>query len=428
MMHSNVRRRRGKQIGSSTLYDGIATWLLEQGLSDAGLPEIVRGFGRRLVAGGLPIHRVGIGSMLLHPVFGALDISWEAQTDQLNDGIAPRAIMQSLEFQNSPYFRAAESGVSFQRYKLGRTSSTDEFPMFERLRSAGVTEYAVFYRDYGRRNIELWAGLPQGLEGAVGSFSTRRTGGFSDTEIDDLSALATPLSLVIKARTSRELTKTLIDTYLGKHSGDHVLNGLIGRGDGQPIECAVWYCDLRGSTRLAEELSMDQYLAMLDAYFDCTAGAVLDHGGEVLKFIGDAVMAIFPIEEGTRPAIDMCRAALSAATEALRKAEQINMDREKSDLPPIDFGIALHIGQVLYGNVGTDRRLDFTVVGPAANEATRLEQLCKKLQTPVIVSEKFAENYSGHLVDLGSHNLAGVKAATRAHTIPEFAPSDQRPG
>ncbi|MEM7444170.1 MAG: adenylate/guanylate cyclase domain-containing protein [Pseudomonadota bacterium] len=360
--------------------------------------------------------------MLLHPVFGALDISWEAQTDKLSEGIAPRSAMQSPDFQNSPYFRAAEGGIPFQRFKLDGPIPEDEFPILGRLRSAGVTEYTVFYRDYGRRNIELWAGLPQGLEGAVGSFSTRRIGGFSDTEIEDLSALATPLSLVVKARTSRELTKTLIDTYLGKHSGDHVLNGLIGRGDGQPIECVVWYCDLRGSTRLAEELSMDQYLEMLDAYFDCTAGAVLDHGGEVLKFIGDAVMAIFPIEDG-RPAIDMCRAALSAATEALRKAELINEERELGDLPSIRFGIALHIGEVLYGNVGTDRRLDFTVIGPAANEANRVEQLCKSLQTPVIASEKFAESYSGKLVDLGSHKLAGVKAESRAFTVPEFAPA-----
>lgn len=408
--------------GSSTFCDGIATWLLEQGLSDAGLPEILRGFGQRLVAGGMPIHRVGIGSMLLHPVFGALGMSWDAQTDQVTDSTQPREAMQTAEFQNSPYFRAAADGVPFQSYRLDQTGGSDEFPLFDQLRSAGVTEYVVFYRNYGRRDLELWAGLPQGMEGALGSLSTRRIGGFTDLEIATLSALATPLGLVLKTRTSRELTKTLIDTYLGKYSGDHVLNGLIGRGDGEPIECVIWYCDLRGSTVLAEKLSMDKYLAMLDAYFDCTAGAVLDHGGEVLKFVGDAVMAIFPIEEATRPAVDMCRAALSAATEALGKANRINDERQQGNLPPINFGVALHIGEVLYGNVGTDRRLDFTVIGPAANEATRLEQLCKQLKTSVIASEKFAASHSGDLVDLGSYELAGVKAASRAFTTAEHAP------
>ena len=410
---------------SSTLCDGIATWLVEQGLSDAGLPEIVRGFGRRLVAGGFPIHRVGIGSMLLDPVFGALDISWDAQTDQLKDAIQPRAAMHSPEFQNSPYFRAAEGNVPFKRYRLDRSGSPHEFPIFDRLVGDGVTEYAIFRRDYGRRSIAFFGGLPQDLEGAVSSFTTRRIGGFTDLEIDSLSALASPLSLVIKARTSRELTKTLIDTYLGKYSGDQVLNGLIGRGDGQPIECVIWYSDLRGSTRLAEELSMDQYLAMLNEYFDCTAGAVLDHGGEVLKFIGDAVMAIFPVEESTRPPVDMCRAAQSAATEALRKADQINLGREQNKLPPLDFGIALHMGQVIHGNVGTDRRLDFTVIGPAANEATRLEQLCKELQTPVIASEKFAGSHSEQLVELGSYELAGIKSASRVYTISAYARSHQ---
>ena len=408
--------------GPSPLFDGIAVWLMAQGLSDVGLPETIRGFGQRLVAGGLPVHRIGIGGMLLHPVFGALDIVWRAQNDQLTDDVVPRAKLNSPEFRSSPYFQAATDDLALQRFRLEQPTLDMEYPIFEELRAAGVTDYILFYRNYGRRDVGLWAGLPIGIEGALGSFSTRRLGGFSDLEVAYLQALVTPLALVIKAKTDRELTRTLLDTYLGKLSGDQVRNGLIERGDGQPIECVIWYSDLRSSTALAEKLSMADYLAMLDAYFDCTAGAVLDHGGEVLKFIGDAVMAIFPFEDERRPAVDMCRAAVNTTREALARAERLNADRRQRGEQAFAFGVSLHVGEVLYGNVGTERRLDFTVIGPAANEAARLEQLSKTLGTPVIASATFAKLRPDDLIDVGRHKVVGVKDPLAAHTLKELVP------
>jgi adenylate cyclase len=415
-----------KTTAYSPLFDGVATWLLEQGLHHAGLTEIVQGLGQRLVAGGVPLHRISIGGMLLHPTFGALDVVWEAPLDQIRSSMASRAAIYTPEFQDSPFFIAARDGIPFQRFPLERPELETEYPIFEQLRASGVTDYIVFYRTYGRRDLELWSGLPQGMEGALGSFSTRRIGGFTDMEVDYLRALTTPLGLIIKAKTSHELAKTLLDTYLGRYSGGQVLNGLVERGSGRPIDCVLWYCDLRGSTALAEQLSMDDYLATLDAYFDCTAGAVLDHGGEVLKFIGDAVMAIFPFDEAERPAVDMCRAAMSAAREAISKVERGNAEREKSGLPPIKFGVALHVGQVMYGNVGTQRRLDFTVIGPAANEATRLEGLTKQLRTPVVASAEFSKVCPEELVALGTHEVAGVASGLDAYTLIDLAPpSDQ---
>lgn len=406
----------------SPLFDGVATWLLEQGLNDAGLTKITQGLGQRLVAGGVPLHRISIGGMLLHPTFGALDVVWEAPLDQVRSTMATRAEIYTSEFQNSPFFHAASEGIPFLRFPLEQSGLEREFPIFEQLRATGVTDYIVFYRTYGRRDLELWSGLPQGMEGALGSFSTRRIGGFTDMEVDYLRALTTPLGLIIKAKTGLELAKTLLDTYLGKYTGGQVLNGLVERGSGRPIDCVLWYCDLRGSTAMAEQLSMEDYLATLDAYFDCTAGAVLDHGGEVLKFIGDAVMAIFPFDETERPAVDMCRAAMSTAREAIAKVERCNAEREGCGLPPIQFGVSLHVGQVMYGNVGTERRLDFTVVGPAANEATRLERLCKRLGTPIVASARFNEIFPDELTPLGAHELAGVSTGIEAYTLPDLAP------
>jgi len=237
-----------------------------------------------------------------------------------------------------------------------------------------------------------------------------------------LRALTLPLSFCVNANTTRELAKTVLDTYLGTHSGSQVLDGLIERGDGNLIDCVLWYCDLRDSTALADKMPLDKYLDMMNDYFECTAGAVLDHGGEVLKFIGDAVIAIFPYEEGTRPLADMAQTAVATAREAISRVDRLNESLKGTDRPAIRFGISLHIGSVMYGNIGTERRLDFSVIGPAANEVSRLEDLCKKLHIPVVVSSNFSETYSAELVPLGNHPSAGVEGGLTAFTLPEFDP------
>ena len=178
---------------------------------------------------------------------------------------------------------------------------------------------------------------------------------------------------------------------------------------------------------MAEQLPIEDYLEAINAYFDCTAGAVLDHGGEVLKFIGDAVMAIFPFEDATRPPVDMCRAAAMTAREAMSRAASINAKRADKGLVPIHFGVSLHVGQVMYGNVGTAQRLDFTVTGPAANEATRLEGLCKSLGTPVVASSGFDEICPEELIPLGVHQVAGVDGGLAAFTLADFAPGQEPP-
>jgi adenylate cyclase len=399
---------------------GSNAWLVEQGLGDAGLAEIVQGLGQSLVSRGIALHRVAVGGMLLHPVFGARDVIWDARSDHVKSEMATRNIIRSEAFQNSPFFNSLSKGLPVERHRLDGDEPLP-FPILETLRDEGVTDYLVFYRDYGRREISLWEGLPQGLEGAVSSFSTRRLSGFSDEEVTYLQAINNLLALIVKAKTTQELSMTLLDTYLGTYSGGHVMDGLVERGDGRRIECVIWQCDLRGSTALAEALSMEDYLDTLDAYFDCTAGVVLDHGGEVLKFIGDGVLAIFPVDTETRKVEGMCRSALSTARESLDRAARLNTKR--GDAPPIRFGISMHVGEVVYGNVGTDRRLDFTVIGPAVNESARLESLTKTLNVPVVASARFAESAPEPLTALGAHDVPGVKDGLEAFTLPELAES-----
>ncbi len=359
--------------------------------------------------------------MLLHPVFGALDVVWNARDDSVVSQMMPRSAIITEEFQNSPFFWALSGQVGYHRFELGAGPVEPEFPIFERLRADGVSDYLLFFETYGRTESVLWTDLPSGMKGVILSLSTHRIGGFVELEINYLKALMRPLALSIKSTTTHLLAKELLVTYLGNYSGDRVLDGVVQRGDGGTIDCVLFYCDMRSSTKLAEQLSLEHYLALINDYFDCTAGAIADHGGEVLKFIGDAVMAIFPVEAESRPAVDMCRAAVNAAREAFSRAERVNNKAVESG-SAIRFGIALHIGRVLYGNVGTDRRLDFTAIGPAVNQVTRLEGLCKSLGTSLVVSETFKADYAGELAPLGAHLLAGMDRAIEVYTLPDLVP------
>ncbi len=402
-------------LSKSPMFDQLGVWILEQGIREAPVEEILKGFGRGLVDGGVALHRISLGGMMLHPVFGALDVVWEAKDNTVVSRMMPREIVTTEDFQNAPFFWAVKNQVPFHRFKLEDGPTAPNFPLIDRLREDGITDYLLFFETYGREDNPVWADLPSGVEGVLLSLATHRIGGFTDLEIEYLRALMRPLSLCIKSSTTYQLARALLDTYLGQYSGKRILNGVMSRGDGGMIDCVLFYCDLRNSTKLAQELSLEQYLTLINSYFDCTAGAINDHGGEVLKFIGDAVMAIFPVDPSARPVVDMCRAATNAAREAFERASKLNDD----GVGDIRFGISLHVGKVMYGNVGTDRRLDFTVVGPAVNQAARLEGLCKALDVPLVISESFEKHYAGETVALGAHMLAGMDNEIAVYTLPE---------
>jgi adenylate cyclase len=243
-------------------------------------------------------------------------------------------------------------------------------------------------------------------------------GGFSTEELGQIYEILPTLSRLFESHALRLSSSTLLRTYLGSDAGQRVMDGLVKRGDGEDIHAAIWITDLRDSTSLAASLSREDYLSLLNRYFDTVAGAVLDHGGEVLKFIGDAVMAIFPFEDITRPAVDMCRAAAMTAREAHSKAVSVNALRADAGLAPISFGVSLHVGQVMYGNVGTAQRLDFTVIGSAVNEAARIESLSKTLNRQILISSAFSESVPDPMISLGHHTLRGVTSEREIFGLP----------
>ena len=291
------------------------------------------------------------------------------------------------------------------RCQLTATPSDGEFPILKDLRREGITDYIV-----------LPVPFSDGTNKAV-SFATTRTNGFSDSEIASFVAMIPAFSFNLEIQALRRTARTLLDTYVGRQSGGRVLEGQIKRGMGETIRAAIWLCDMRGFTSLSESLPRDELIEMLNQYFGPMCDAVDANDGEVLKFIGDAMLAIFPVIEN--PAV-ACGHALSAALTAQQVLDGQNQLRLAAGVPPIKYGIALHIGDVLYGNIGSETRLDFTVIGPAVNLTARIESLCRDLGRSVLLSADFVST-SGVTADpLGEFALKGVR---ENHRI--FAPQQQ---
>ena len=237
-------------------------------------------------------------------------------------------------------------------------------------------------------------------------------GGFRDEELAALRRLLAPFTRMVEIYGSMQKARNILDAYLGPSAGEKVLAGRIKRGDGQDINAVIWFCDLRDSTPLADSMTRREFLALLNDYFECVLGPVLQHQGEVLRFIGDAALAIFPV--GERPA-EACAKALAAARAALAGMEKLNKNRAR----PLRFGIGLHLGEVTYGNIGTPTRIEFTVIGAAANEAARIESLCKVLGVNVLVSERVAQALPhSSWRSLGNHTLRGVGDKMELFTLP----------
>lgn len=405
------------------MQSGLIAWLQESGLKSRPIASLIDGYCERLVAIGVPLQRVRIGFFLNHPLYGGHDFSWTAETGETRrDSFLRNAITQE-GFRQTPFFHLLRTEAPRLRCRLSAPGCDPDFDLYDQLRDDHFTDYLALFHSYGRAaDLRFWADRPAGVrvyEGVVSSFATRRLQGFDDAEIALIEGTVPALALAIKAVSTYDLSADLLETYLGRHSGKRVLQGQTTRGDVDRISCVIWYSDLRESTRLAETMALDAYLALLNTYFQCTAGAVLEHGGEVLKFIGDGVMAIFPFDDAFRQPQTMAQAALAAAHEALALCRQVRDAPRESERMPLKIGLALHVGEVAYGNVGLPRRLDFTVIGAAANEVARLERLCKSCGVDMVASAEFAAVCPLDLASLGRHDLRGVGHPLEIFTLPE---------
>ena len=380
-------------------------WLVRKAPHAKTPGDLVEGFANMLVEAGMPLWRLRVLIRTLHPQLLGSIYSWLSDQDDISVHHPSYEVLNKQEYQASPFavILRGEGGI---RRRLDGPAPKLDFTILEELHGQGATDYVAmpFKFSDGQLNII--------------TLVSREPGGFTTEDLGQLYEVLPMFARVIEVHAMHQTAATLLDTYLGRNAGRRVLDGLIKRGDGTDIHAVIWISDLRGSTALSESLPRATYLALLDDFFDSMAGAIMEHGGEVLKFIGDAVLAIFPIDDPANP----CPAASANAVLAVRNAEQrlanLNQKRMTQGDPQLDYGIALHRGDLTYGNIGAAERLDFTVIGPAVNETSRIEGMCRTLGEPVLLSASFAESYSGKLRSLGKHQLRGVTAEQELFALP----------
>src|SRR5439155_330171 len=300
--------------------------------------------------------RVGLHGRVLHPQLAGVRLLWRRGIGA-EETLYAHDTVESGAYEKSPLYQVYLKGSTIRR-RLNGPPADDDFPILAELRTEGFSDYLVTPLDMasGRRQAATWA--------------TSDPTGFTDEQIATIVGLVPALAACSESRSLHGMLKGLLSIYLGPQAGSRVLAGTIKRGEGETIAAAIWLCDLRDFTLLSETLPSDEMIRLLDDYFEIMAGPVSEHGGEVLKFIGDAMLAIFPIVDD----LDRdraCRTALAAAEEALARLASANLARRARGEREIDLGLALHTGPVMYGNIGAPERLDFTVIGPAVNPTAR---------------------------------------------------------
>jgi len=381
----------------------LVDWLMREACNAASVEALVLSLARKLEAVGIPLRRLNLIVRTLHPqVMGTVHI-WERGCRAIDRIDLSYARSREERFLASPFVHIFEGRGGVRRRLEGPDARLD-YPILEDLRKEGATDYAAMPIRFSDGQIHAL------------TLASDRPGGFETAQLGCLHEVLPLVSRLVEAHAMRSTARTLLDTYLGAGTGGRVLEGLIRRGDGEVIPAVVWWADLRGSTSLAERLPRERYLDLLNRFFESTAGAVIEQGGEVLKFIGDAVLAIFPLRDDPRAG----DRALAAAREALARIERVN--REQADeATRLAVALAMHLGEVNYGNIGIEGRLDFTVTGPAVNEVARLERLSKTLGKAVVTSGALANLVRDEVVGLGSHELRGVEKPIEVYTLKELA-------
>lgn len=380
-----------KQIHTNPLLG----WLLNEAPLITSSKELTEAFARELQRVGIPLWRMAVIIRTLHPQVMAESLRWWAKRPDVEVLRVPYTDLQSPRFLNSPLVPIFEGAGGIRR-RLDIPQPVLDFGILEDLHAEGATDYVAMPMTF--------------LNGQINALTlaSDRPGGFSTADLGHVYEILASLGRLYELHNMRRTAVTLLDTYLGRHAGERVLKGRIKRGDGERIEAVIWFCDLRESTPLAQSMSQEEFLGALNQFFDCMAGAVLDHGGEVLRFIGDAALAIFPVSTSNNAAQARTR-ALAAAVEADARIVAVNEKRALKGWLPLAYGLALHVGEVIYGNIGTRERLEFTVVGESANYAARLESLCKTLGKPTLASAEFARHFPDRFESLGKHAMRGIR-------------------
>jgi adenylate cyclase len=371
----------------------VVEWLVHGARNAPLSQEVLTELCERMTAAGVPLWRVTVFVRTLHPEIVGRRFMWHPETGtEINDGSFE--LLERRSFLESPMMHVANTGEALRR-RLADPDCEMDYPVLHDLRADGVTDYFVAPLHFSNGEVHF------------SSWATRQPGGFTDAEIEAIERVIPPLARIGEIRAWYRVAGNLLTTYIGKNAGERVLAGHIRRGDTETIHAAIWLSDMRGFTTLADTMPPQQLVDLLNRYFDCQVPAIHEHGGEVLKYMGDGLLAIFPIG-AERDFSTICAATLAAGKTARDNIAALNT---AADGPALRFGLALHVGDVLFGNIGSGNRLDFTTIGPAVNLAARLEKLAGRLGRTILASEDFVDHCGDDgLQPLGRFAVAGFAA------------------
>jgi adenylate cyclase len=400
---STVRTPEAERVQFETL-DGVARWLIGPARRELSFARVIDEFSWRLTASGIGLLRVGVNTSTLHPQFVGATYHWWKDEGETRKIMIMHEVFDLVPLADNPVVQARNEGKTIRR-RLDAPDAVFDFTVLGDLKARGGTDYLIF-------PVES----PFGFQPHVMTYVSDAPGGFRQAEIDVLTGFARDISLIADMRAQRQIAENVLSAYLGAQTGRRVLTGQIRRGSGERISAAIWSSDLRGFTAFSDHAPSERVIATLNELFDLQARAIHAHGGEILKFIGDGVLAIFPAAT-PQEARAAARNAIAAARETLAA---VAARPTPPDEAPMRLVVALHFGEVTYGNIGSADRVDFTVIGPAVNLVSRIEAVAKARDLSLIVSDDFASahGYCSELPSLGAFELRGLE---KPHEL--FAPA-----
>ena len=382
----------------------VATWLYTEGRRVRNAGALIEGVGLQMDAAGAQVDRLAMMSRTLHPQLAGWSVHWSRVNGVRRDSIG-HDVRNSDAYVGSPIQHVQEH-VEPVRLRVGPVPQEGEHALVQDLRDEGITDYFAL-------PMISSAGTVNAM-----TLATSQAGGFGDADFERFKALANLLAPLVEIIAVRRSTLGLLNTFVGPRISERIIHGQVKRGDGDRIDAAFWYSDLRGFTNLSETLPTAELLALLNVYFEYCAVAAASRGGEILQFIGDAILIVFEIgAAGDRATV--CEAALDAARDAFNSIAVVNHRRRRAGHAVITFGLGLHVGTVTHANVGSRDRLAFNVVGPAVNMTARIQSMTKELGEPLLLSAEFASQVKAPLRSVGRHDLRGVASAQEL-----FAPVD----
>jgi adenylate cyclase len=375
--------------------DAIAEWLVGPARQIASGVHAFDEFAWRMLATGMPLLRVTLHTSTLHPQYLGATFVWLRTTGQTEQRLIAHEVPDLIPYEDNPVRRVVLGGETLRR-RIDANDAVLDFPILHDLKAQGATDY-----------LALPIASAHLARNYMVTYVIDRPGGFTESEVGDLTRVSQRLPVLVDMHNQKAISRNVLNAYLGAKTGPKVLEGQIRRGTGEEITAVLWSSDLRSFTALSDRLPGNRMIALLNALFDAQAKAIHDHGGEILKFIGDGLLAIFPIERAEMAA-GAARQALEAAMEAIAAVSGLGDELAAVGEPPLHIVVALHLGTVIYGNIGAANRLDFTVIGPAVNLVSRVEAVAKALNLAIVVSDEFARAYGGPLRSLGTHQLRGL--------------------